>query len=440
MALVQGRERPRTAASRRPSRRWPEAARRVRGERGTRRASVLLRIGARPVARNTSPIEGPPDPGRSAGAALLAIALALARPIDAWAEETPATPEPPTVPSEPESRAPEAPPGTDAPPALEPGPPASPAGSAPPAPAPAAPQESWVDTSHDFVSHGFLWAIVSFDRFFADEREVDLPHASSFARWRNVLTLRGSGTVAYAPDLRAEAVLPSFNRRLDRLRLRLTVATTTPEAIDPLVPAALLPPDVPHRPSAGLQLTPLESPKARTDIQVGLLMHHPVGWYARTRFRKIQPIGDGLVARLALVGFWQSDIGFGTRQDLSLEHPLSPRLLVRFAGGSMIAQHSRGLEWSSEVAVLAAVWPRTALLTSAGALGASKAGPGVEVWRLQARARRDLFRRWLFLEIAPEMVWTRRAAGDFRRASAVIVRLEIQFEAAGPSQPAVGTP
>ena len=81
------------------------------------------------------------------------------------------------------------------------------------------------------------------------------------------------------------------------------------------------------------------------------------------------------------------------------------------------------------LALLAAAWPRTALSLSGAALGATRAGPGVEVWRVQARARHDVFRRWIFLEVAPETVWSRGALGHFQRASAVILRLEVQFDA-----------
>jgi hypothetical protein len=288
---------------------------------------------------------------------------------------------------------------------------------------------TWIDASHRALSQGALWAFLQFDRFFADERDVDLPRTRSFIRWRNGLALREGGGRLYAADLRAEAVLPSFDRRLDRLRLRLTVAATSPEAIDPLIPAALLPADVPNRPHAGLVLSPFESLKAQTDLQTGALFRRPLGWYARARFRHLQPIGEALVARVSLAGFWQTDLGFGTRQELSLEHPISPWLLLRLANSSMVAERSRGWEWSSELALLAAAWPRTALSLSGAALGATQAGPGVEVWRVEARARRDAYRGWIFVEIAPEAVWTRGAGGRRPRATAVILRLELQFDA-----------
>lgn len=398
-----------------------------------------------PACRAANPKKRRRAPIRPTGAALVFV---LAWPIAAWAQADSAPPAPP---------APLAPPGESQPPAsvldtAAPPPPAAPPvpaapppAEAPPAPgltpAPAPEEWTWLDASHGFLSRGFLWAIVRFDRFFADERDLDLPRARSFVRWRNTLAIRDDGKLPYALDLHVDAVLPSFDRRLDQLRLRFTVATVSPEAVDPLLPPTLRPPDVPYRPHAGLVLSPFESLRAQTDVQTGALLRRPLGWYARTRFRRVQPIGDALVARLALAGFWQTDLGFGTRQELSLEHPLSPWLLLRLAGSSMVAERSRGWEWSSELALLAATWPRTALSLSAAALGTTRAGPGVEVWRVQARARHDVLRRWIFLEVAPEAVWTRGAVGNLQRATAVIVRLEVQFDASSlPSSARAAAP
>lgn len=358
------------------------------------------------------------------GATLPALALALVTPFAAWPqEESPTTTAgpPPVFAPPPESPPPPVP--------AEPAP-VTPLPSEAPVPAAAPDDASWVDASHRFLSRGFLWAVVGFDHFFADEREVDLPQTRSFFHWRNALSIRDDGKYAYVADVRAEAVMPNLDRRLDRLRLRFTFVSTSPEAIDPLIPPNLRAPDVSDRPHAGIVLSPFQSFQAQADIQTGALLLRPLGWYGRVRFRHVQPIGELLVARLALAGFWQTDIGFGTRQDLSLEHPVSPWLLFRVSNRSMVAQRSRGWEWSSEAALLTAAWPRTALSLSGAAFGATQVGPGVEVWRIQGRARHDVFRRWIFVEAAPEIAWTRIELGHRQRASAIILYLEILFDAA----------
>lgn len=354
-----------------------------------------------------------------------ALVVVLAWPGAAW----PQAPREPTTP-----------PNEGAPPATTPEavpPPPAP----PPVPAPTPEAWTWLDSSHRFLSHGFLWATLRFDRFFADERDVDLPRTSSFLRWRNTVSLRDDGRRSYAPDVRVDVVLPNLDRRLDQLRLRLTVVTTRSEAVDPLLPRAVRPPDIPNRPHAGLVVSTLRPLRWHTDLQTGALFRRPLGWYGRARLRRVQPVGELIVVRLALAGFWQTDLRFGTRQELSIEHPFTSWLLLRLAGNAMVAERSHGWEWSSELALLAASWPRSALSASVTALGASRAGPGAEAWRLQVRARHDVFRRWIFLEVNPECVWSRAAGARLHRAAAAIVRLEVQFEASSdPTQGEQGRP
>jgi len=318
--------------------------------------------------------------------ALLALALAMAAPGGAWPEDVAA-------------------------PLHIPPPPGGP---------------GWLDASHRFVSEGILWSVLRFDRFFSDERELDLPRARSFVRFRSTLTIRDDGRTAYGPDLLAQVVLPNLDRRLERLRLKVETGRARPH--DPALSAAALSPDAIDRPHAGLLVSPLVSLLTQVDLQGGLLLHS-LGGFGRARIRHVVPVAELLVARLAASGFWQTDTGWGTRQDLDLESPFTSWLLLRLASTGVVTQRSRGWVWSSALGLLAADWPRTALSVSGAALGATRAGPFVETWRLQLRARHDVFRRWIFLEVNPEVVWTRRPRGGRPRASAVMLVLEVQFAA-----------
>jgi hypothetical protein len=299
-------------------------------------------------------------------------------------------------------------------------------------PAPAEPPpSSWVDEGHALVTEGLLWSVERLDQFFADEREVDLPRARSFVRWRNDLWLGDDGTARLTTGVRAELRLPSLDRRL--ASLRLTVSGGTAEVFDRFgatgTPAPA--PDAPGQPSAGLKLSLFEALLTQSDAQAGALFSWPVGWYLRLRLRHVQPVEGVLVARLALSGFWQTPTGFGTRQDLTLERPLAPWLLLRLASSGTITERSRGWEWGSELALLATAGERTALLLGGGPGGAARLGPSVEVWRIHARARRDVLRRWLFLELEPAVAFTRPAGGGPRhRDRSVILRLEAHFDAA----------
>jgi hypothetical protein len=307
-----------------------------------------------------------------------------------------------------------------------PGPPAA-GPAAEPAPAPPA-EPTWYDEGHALVSEGLRWSVERLDQFFGDERPVDLPRSRSYVRWRNDLVLRDDGTAGFTTGLRAELRIPSLDRRLERLRI--TIAGGTTDALDRLLPGDTPSPDAVNQPSAGLKLFLLDTLLTQTDLQAGFLFSLPVGWYTRLRLRHVRPVEDLLVARFALSTFWQTPTGWGTRQDADLERQLAPWLLLRLANTGTITERSRGWEWSSELALLAAVGQRTALFLGGAALGATDVGPVVEVWKVHARARRDVLRRWLFLELEPGVEWKRPPGGGRLRERSLILRLDVQFDAA----------
>jgi len=359
---------------------------------------------------------------------LLAGAATASSRTDPQAQADPA-PAPP-VPPEP------APPASPAPtPAAppEPAPPVPPEGTPPASPAPLLPSEqppeadTWLDTGHEAVSRSFFWTVERLDRFFSDEREVDPPRARSFVRWRNDLRIREDGALAAATDFMAEVRLPALDRRLERLRLSVTGSTVS--AMDQLFPGSAQP-DAVSSASVGLRGALLDTLRTSADAQVGLLFRLPLGWYTRLRLRRVEPLGWGVVARGAIAVFWQTNTGYGTRQDVSLERRLLPWLVARTDASGILTQRTRGYEWGGWASLLAAAGERTALSVSAGALGATDLGLEVERYRLLARVRRDVVRRWIFLEVEPQVEWTHQRGDGFRRMRAIVLRLELQFDAA----------
>jgi hypothetical protein len=289
----------------------------------------------------------------------------------------------------------------------------------PPSPA------AWFDDGHAYVSQRFLQGIHLVDQFFGDVRQVDLPSNRSWVRWRNDLKVRDDGSAAFSTSLRAELRIPSIDRRLEALRLTITGGTN--DALDRLLPVDPSDPEAAERPSAGLKLFLLDTLLTQTDLSAGLLFSWPVGWYTRLRLRHNQPVGDLLLARFAVSGFWQTPTGWGTRGDVDLERRLAPRLLLRLANTATFTEVSRGWEWASELALLTVIGQRTAVFLGGGPSGATDLGSSVEIWKARLRVRRDVLRRWLFLELEPGLQWKRPVGGGRLRERYVVFRVEIQF-------------
>jgi hypothetical protein len=280
------------------------------------------------------------------------------------------------------------------------------------------------------VERSLAWTVDRFDRFFADERETDEERPGSFVRWRNDLRL-GTDTVAtYGTGLRADLDVPALSRRLERLRL--TVTGDTVEPLDTLATGDAAP-ATPGPFSAGLRYLARPFLRARPDLSAGLLLQLPVGLFVRLRLRWTVPVVELLVARLATSGFWQTTTGWGARQDAVLERPLGGHALLRLASFATLTERSRGLEWRSELAAIEALGPRAAVAALGSAEGASDLGAVVETWRVALRVRRDVLRRWLFLEVEPALSWPLDATGRRTFVESVTFRLEVQFGERGGS-------
>lgn len=371
-------------------------------------------------------------PLRALAAALLAAAAAPAtseEPPDPDAPQPPAQSAPaqtaPTAPATPPAPAPEAPP---APP---PDPSVPPKDTSPPSYA----EDTWLDVGHAFLEERLFTPVLVLDRFFSDERDLEAERARSFLRVRNALRVHQYGTPAYALDVRATLRLPGLNRRLERLRL--VIAGQAEDVVNGFYPelagAQPLGPNQKGAANAELRYGAWDGLYSHVDLGAGLLLELPVGAYGRVRYRASVPLGRWVLGRMALAGFWRTDTRLGTSLDASVERPLASLALVRLAGTSRLTQRSRGVEWGSELAGLRALGPRTAVSLAASVEGATDAPVDVDRYRVYARFRRDLYRRWIFYELEPEVAWPweLERGGRFREY-AITFRLEVQIQGSEP--------
>jgi hypothetical protein len=87
------------------------------------------------------------------------------------------------------------------------------------------------------------------------------------------------------------------------------------------------------------------------------------------------------------------------------------------------------VEWGTELGLGHELTPlRTALYLGAGASGITRPAPDVILYRVFARVRRDVWRRWLFLELEPEVAWPLQPDGARPRRLALTLRVEVRFD------------
>ena len=315
-------------------------------------------------------------------------------------------------------------------------------------PSEAKPDDTWIDTGHAYIEQRLFYVVLHLDRFFADERDVDPERSRSFVRWRSAVRFaEDHGQLTVTTGVRATIALPALDQRLRRLRLVL--AGGTREAVDaPSRPAGTGAPlptaeDEAIGPGdAGLRYFVWDAVATKLDFGAGALLEWPLGAYGRLRFRWVVPIGRVVLLRTVASAFWRTDLGFGTDATLELQRPIHRSLVVRLAGAGMRAEKSHGVEWSGELSLRMVLTQRVAAQTAVEINGATDAvanatdpatalpravrAAQLERIRLYARFRRDLYRRWLFFEVEPEIAWPWNPVRGRYSAWGGTIRVEVQ--------------
>ena len=291
-------------------------------------------------------------------------------------------------------------------------------------------ERSWFDSGHELVGRIFFAPAVRIDRFFSDETDLDPVRAESFARVRTALRLREDGQPDLAAEVLANIRLPGVNRWLERTRIVFTGSSDTfddPEEID----GSALPTVSRDRRAADVELRygAHRGIRSSVDLGAGVMVRIPVGAFTRIRYRLALPIEDRLLGRFSTQVFWRTDLHLGARLTAGLEWPATPSSLVRLAGSTLVAQRrTRGVEYGTELVYSYAFTPRSAIALGTDARGNTDVPVVLEKYRLYTRFRQDVLRRWLFVELEPEVGWPWKPERGRHRAYAVTFRLEVQFE------------
>ncbi len=295
-------------------------------------------------------------------------------------------------------------------------------------------EHAWFDHGHAYFGRLFFTPVFTLDRFFADQTELDPERSRSWARLRTALRVRQDGKPTEAVDFYADLHLPGLNRWLDRFRLVLVSAadstlsgfysetnTTAPSSSRVAGPA-----------NAELRFGAYNGIRSSVDLGAGVLFRIPPGAFVRARFRTAIPVRDYFVTRIAAQTFWRTDLHLGVRTDVALERPLGTSTLLRLANTSQVAQRkTNGIEYGTELVWSHAFSPTIALALGTDAQGASNSHVALDKYRIFGRLRHDVLRRWIFVELEPEVGWPWTRERGRYRALAAILRLEIQFSAEG---------
>lgn len=292
---------------------------------------------------------------------------------------------------------------------------------------------NWVDRTHSLVERNLFDTVVWFDRFFGDDRVVVPDPLETYLRWMNELRWDEEERFSARSTIRASLRLPRLKKRW-----RLSISGETrgdPNAItseDPGNPGL----NVGSRIRSGsteLIYDILRTTRSTLDAGVGVRVKIPPDAFVRTRFQHARPITAKTLGRFTATAYWDARDGFGESNQVDLERWLALPTLLRWTNTIEIREKVSGWTWGTELSLLHKISLKSAVTLAAGALGATHPDWTAQNYRVLVRYRRNVLRKWLFLEGEPDIHWPKKEDGSRKAVWGATLRVEILFAGIGPN-------
>lgn len=287
--------------------------------------------------------------------------------------------------------------------------------------------EGFWDRYHRYLCSTFNEPAIWFDNFFGDPRTEDKEQPASFVRLRTAVRLTEGEGVRLPFRLYASMQLPKASRRL---RLIITGENESEAEVareDSLAVDTLNTQLADNTTNVGLRYQIYQALRTTLNFGGGLRVQWPLDYYFRIRYERLLHIGSKSIVRLSETGFWQSLDGFGETTRFDFERTVSDTLSNRISTYATHSDIRHGMEWGIEEHLFKQLTPRSAVSLDLEAVGLTRPSTKVTAYRIGSRYRQNILRPWLFLEVAPEVIFPAAVDNGHRVIGAITLFLEVQF-------------
>ena len=272
--------------------------------------------------------------------------------------------------------------------------------------------EAWYDDAHTYLSIQFCEPSVWFDSFFSDERIDEEVRAGTRVRWQNDYVLTEGGTWGFKSNLNASFKLPNIKKSIN-----LVFEGDDEEDLANVVPGA----GDEDKNNVGLLYEVTESERVNFSVRVKLSPS------ISFRYRYTWPRSESFKIRFTQAWF-RRDNADGTISRIDFEKKLDEKFFLRQSNSVEHSENFDGKEWTSSLVLYQHLTDKSALSYESSMAGVTEPERYTKNRRLGMRYRQNVYRKWLFYEIAPAVNWSKPLPTDDREAAwEVLFRLEVNF-------------
>jgi hypothetical protein len=286
------------------------------------------------------------------------------------------------------------------------------------------PPSTIVDQFQAGVSSGLLNTAVWLDSFFGDERHEAESNDSHF-KVRTAPLFEDGSWSSFRPDYELRLVLPQM-RQKTRLVISGDMWNDGEEAPDTVSgPLASSRPPQDRDVATSLQLVLPSHKRHSTTVRGGFRYHAgDFIYYAGPRYRYLLPL-NSWTARFTENMVWEAKKGWESRTRIDLERPLPRDLFFRTSTEGIWTEGVTGYLYSVSFLLRQPLDYMRAVQYEWNNLFQTRPVDALTEVQLIFRYRQQIWRSWLFLEIAPQYRYPRDRG--FEPTPGIMIMLEMVF-------------
>lgn len=289
---------------------------------------------------------------------------------------------------------------------------------------------TWLDQTHDYVDRKICQPAVWFDDFFGWDNVLEEVRPGVLVKWRNSARWTEGSNANYFGELSFRYRLPNLDRHLKRAKLvfesRSEADKFTTQPGQPVSPG-IDPASGNRTGTVGVQADLFAYLYSLAKFDVGIKAHWPLDPFFRFRYQYTRPFGEVYLIRFKQFALFRRIEHFSETSQIDFERKMTTFTYIRWSNYVTYTQGTAGITWNTGVSLITQLTPKSAISYDASMWGVNYPFWTIENYRVGILYRRNIYRPWLFFELAPEVTWPKDASGQRNSTYAIIATLEVLF-------------